>query len=276
MEWVETTGKTIEAAQEAALDQLGIDHDDAEFEVVEEPKAGLFGRLRGEARVRARVAPRTPPPKQERRNRRRPRDRDRRGHERRSSDNATRTTATKPNPGGNKSKDGAKVTDDERTPSDNGAISPEDEGRIVADFLAGLVQAYGMGASIEASTTEDNEVELQVEGKDLGILIGPRGGTLAALQELSRTVLQRRAGGAFSGRVRVDVAGYRARRRAALSDFATRVADQVRQAGEEVALEPMRAADRKVVHDTVNELEGVTTRSEGDEPRRSVVILPDR
>ena len=67
MEWVETTGSTLEEAKEAALDQLGVAEDDAEFEIVDEPKAGLFGRTRGEARVRARVRPATPRGKTERR-----------------------------------------------------------------------------------------------------------------------------------------------------------------------------------------------------------------
>lgn len=71
MEWVETTGRTIEDAKEAALDQLGVDESDAEFEVVEEPRAGLFGRLRNEARVRARVRPTAPRAKDDRRDRRR-------------------------------------------------------------------------------------------------------------------------------------------------------------------------------------------------------------
>src|SRR5438270_6488183 len=71
MEWVETTGRTLEEAKDAALDQLGVDEQDAEFEVLEEPKSGLFGRLRQEARVRARVRPTRPRPKVERRDRRR-------------------------------------------------------------------------------------------------------------------------------------------------------------------------------------------------------------
>src|SRR5687767_4435262 len=70
MEWVETTGKTVEEAKDAALDQLGVDEQDAEFEVLEEPRAGLFGRTRGEARVRARVRPTQPRPKVDRRDRR--------------------------------------------------------------------------------------------------------------------------------------------------------------------------------------------------------------
>src|SRR5205085_11625397 len=71
MEWVETTGKTVEEAKEAALDQLGVHEDDAEVEVLEAPRVGLFGRMRGEARVRARVRPTRPRPKTERRDRRR-------------------------------------------------------------------------------------------------------------------------------------------------------------------------------------------------------------
>src|SRR5881275_1626892 len=70
MEWVETTGRTVEEAKEAALDQLGVDEQDAEFEIVEEPRFGLFGRLRSEARVRARVRPTKPRAKEERRDRR--------------------------------------------------------------------------------------------------------------------------------------------------------------------------------------------------------------
>src|SRR3546814_313876 len=69
MEWVETTGRTIEDAKEVALDQLGVDEQDAEFEVLEEPRTGLFGRTRGDARVRARVRPTQPRPKVERRDR---------------------------------------------------------------------------------------------------------------------------------------------------------------------------------------------------------------
>src|SRR3954447_16792503 len=73
MEWVETTGRTVEEAKDLALDQLGVDEQDAEFEIVEEPRTGLFGRLRGEARVRARVRPTSVRPKAERRHRRKKR-----------------------------------------------------------------------------------------------------------------------------------------------------------------------------------------------------------
>jgi spoIIIJ-associated protein len=88
-------------------------------------------------------------------------------------------------------------------------------------------------------------------------------------------VVQRQASGTHHGRVRLDVSGYRQRRREALERFATQVAEDVRSSGVQRALEPMNAADRKVVHDTVNEIDGVATASEGEDQRRRVVILPD-
>ena len=100
---------------------------------------------------------------------------------------------------------------------------------------------------------------------------GRAGATLAALQELARTFVQKRTGGQ-SSRIIVDVAGYRAKRTAALQRFATQIAEEVTASGTERALEPMLAADRKVVHDTINEIDGLSTRSEGEEPRRYVVI----
>ncbi len=110
-----------------------------------------------------------------------------------------------------------------------------------------------------------------VEGQELGVLVGPGGATLAALQELARTFVQKRTGGQ-SSRIIVDVAGYRAKRTAALQRFAQQIAEEVIASGSDRALEPMSAADRKVVHDTINEIDGLSTRSEGEEPRRYIVI----
>ena len=92
-------------------------------------------------------------------------------------------------------------------------------------------------------------------------------------EELVRTVVQRQTGG-HGVRVHVDVAGYRAKRREALSEFARQLAERVRDEDAEQALEPMSASDRKVVHDVVAEVEGVSTTSEGEDPRRRVVIRP--
>jgi spoIIIJ-associated protein len=98
--------------------------------------------------------------------------------------------------------------------------------------------------------------------------------TLQAIEDLVRTVVQRQTEG-HGTRINVDVAGYRARRREALAEFARELAETVRESGLERALEPMSASDRKVVHDTIAELDGVGTESEGEDPRRRVVIRPD-
>lgn len=162
-----------------------------------------------------------------------------------------------------------------RTPDDRPVLSVAEEGDLVSGFLEGLVDAFGLDARVETTPIDEETVQVDVNGEGLGLLVGPRGRTLSAIQELSRTVLQRKAGGGFQGRVRVDVGGYRAKRHEALARFVTQVAEGVVTSGEASALEPMNPPDRKVVHDTVHGIEGATTWSEGEEPRRHVVIAPD-
>jgi spoIIIJ-associated protein len=292
VEWVEITGRTVEEAKEAALDQLGVDTEDAEFEVLEEPKAGLFGRVRGHARVRARIRPTRPRPKVERRDRRK------RGSANGGSSSGARSTKADENvtsddtpveqtePEGQPSSTGKRPPrrrggEDRARPTEQGDVPVSDTDvdldahtAIVTEFLTGLVDAFGVDATVESSNIDEDTNEVRVEGGDLGLLVGPKGNTLSAIQELSRTVVHRRVPGTAAGRVRLDVAGYRQRRREALERFTQQVADQVRESGVQKALEPMNPADRKVVHDTVNEIDGVSTISEGEEPRRRVVIIP--
>jgi len=310
VEWVETTGKSVEQAKEAALDQLGIHEDEAEFEVVEEPRPGLFGRMRGEARVRARVAPKAPRAKQERRERRR-KDRGPAGSANKgakpssgSKDDAgvvatadAAATDELADDGGNRSStngrpqksrspkrrqgsstptNGAPSGADEQGEQDMSAevVTVGEQADIVEGFLGGLLEAFGAEGEVKRQQLDDETIEVGVEGEDLGLLIGPKGQTLAAVQDLSRTVVQRRAPGPHEGRVRIDVSGYRQRRQEALVRFTQQVADQVKESGAQKALEPMGPADRKVVHDAANEIDGVSTLSEGEEPRRRVVIIP--
>jgi spoIIIJ-associated protein len=157
---------------------------------------------------------------------------------------------------------------------DDTIVTVEEQAEIIGGFLGGLLGAFHLEGEVHHTKTDDDTVELNLQGDDLALLIGPKGQTLTALHELSRTVLQRQATGRYEGRVRVDVSGYRMRRREALARFAAQVAEEVRENGVQKALEPMNSADRKVVHDTVNELEGVATRSDGQEPHRRVVIVP--
>jgi len=148
-----------------------------------------------------------------------------------------------------------------------------EEASAAQEFLGGLLDVFELRGDLRSEELDEETVEVGVTGEDLGLLIGPKGQTLSALQELTRTAVQRRLG-ARSGRLLVDVAEYRRTRRAALEHFATDVAERVKQAGVPTALEPMVPADRKVVHDTVNAIDGVSTTSEGEEPNRRVVIVP--
>lgn len=286
MEWVETTGRTVEEAKDAALDQLGVDEADAEFEVLEEAKLGLFGRIRAEARVRARVRPNRPRPKDDRRDRRR------RGKAGGTAGTGTgagpagapgvaeRQPAPSPPPREKKAKpqkrpdatappapttaEGAKMDQD---------VPLSEQADVGRAFLVGLLSSFGAAGDVEVRELDEDTVELAVSGPDLGLLIGTGGSTLTAVQEVTRTVVQRQTGGR-NGRLLVDVGGYRQKRKAALERFTQTVAAEVKASGAAKALEPMHAADRKVVHDTVNGIDGVSTTSEGEEPRRRVVISP--
>lgn len=150
------------------------------------------------------------------------------------------------------------------------AVEREDE--VATRFLSGLLDAFGLTATVERRQLEEDTTEVAVQGEGLGLLIGQRGQTLMAVQELTRTVVQRSLP-AGHGRIVVDVGGYRQARRAALERFTRSVADEVLANGVAKVLEPMPPADRKVVHDTVNAIPGVATLSEGEEPRRRVVIV---
>lgn len=281
MEWVETTGRTIEEALDTALDELGVDENDVEYEVLARPRGGFLGRFGGEARIRARVKPISrEKPGETRRRSRRPR--------------ATATGSEQGNRGGGSGAGprpaGGRRRRRRRGGANRGNGAPankEQEDRVdeqsdvaideqvdqAVEFTRGLVEAFGAKAAVESRVEDEDTVLVDVTGDNLGLLVGPRGATLAAIEELVRTVVQRQTGG-HGVRIHVDVGGYREKRRAALADFVRQLAERVRDEDAEQALEPMSASDRKVVHDVVAEMEGVSTTSEGEEPRRRVVIRP--
>ena len=155
-------------------------------------------------------------------------------------------------------------------------VTAVEQQAMVQEFLDGLVAAFGIEANAVAVAADDDSFEVNLDGTNetLGLLIGPRGRHVVAVQEVAKTMLQRRLPGVRRARVRVDVGGYRKRRREALEAYVHELAEAVVEQGTERGLEPMNAADRKVVHDTVNEIDGVGTISVGDEPRRRVVLVP--
>jgi spoIIIJ-associated protein len=339
VEWVETIGKTVEEAVEAALEQLGVAEKDAEIVVVEEPRSGMFGLRRSSARIRARVRPVQPRAK-------RPSHRPRtgtgteRGHRRQespvrkpekvASDEARPKTSrpqrgprqtqgtgqngsgsirnkagedrgedmgpiaetTGTTPGGRRRSRGRGRGGRDRLANDTDSLletssgagrrsgtpketemSIETQQQLATDFVKEVVARFGVDATTSARRTEDDGIHISVEGDNLGLLVGPKGATVEALQELTRTVVQRHSD-EHTSRIVVDVGGYRERRAAALRSFVQEAAADVLRTGVPEALEPMSPSDRKVVHDTVNELEGLETTSEGVEPRRYVVIRP--
>ena len=345
MEWVEVAGKTVDEATEQALDQLGVGPGDAEVIIVNEPKMGLFGRVRVEARVRARVRPVGARPKRER-SRRGGRSRPDGGGQR-SGSSSSRSSGGRSSAGGNGNADAQKAaasgsangssgrgegsgssdagggqgtgtsrsarrrrnrsksatvgsaagSAEIRESSQNGStrepahakaprstegketvdmaegMTLEEQGEIGRTFLAGLLAEYGVEATVESRLLDEETVEIAANGEDLGMLVGPRGSTLAAIQDLTRAVVQRQCP-SRTDRILVDVAGYRERRSAALKRFSVQIAEEVISSGQEKALEAMSPADRKAVHDAINEMDGVVTRSEGEDPHRHVVIAP--
>ena len=299
MEWVETTGKTVDEAKERALDQLGVHHEDAEFEILEEPKAGLFGRVRGEARVRARVRPAQVRQKVDRRDRKRSDrpDKAEKGERAPKADKSTDKAdkAEKSDASGEKTEKAPRPAKSanggsrqrqprepkpaaERTPkpnpksSEEQAVDARQVGEEATRFMSGLIEAFGYTGAVEL-VEDGDDLEVRVQGKELGLLVGPRGTTLQAVQDLARVASQRRLGD-HDTRLRVDVGGYRERRRQALGQFAQQMADEVKASAVARVLEPMSSADRKIIHDTLAEVEGIATRSEGDDPYRRVIIAP--
>ncbi len=320
---MEASGKSLVEAKEVVLDLLGVAEDDAEFVVLSEPKAGLFGRLRGEARVQARVRPIAPPPK---RGRRQKSDKRRDGERSRNGGAPARGARTDAS-GGGRSNGAQRVAKEDgngngAAPSQNGSgsgtgsssrssrrrrsrgtgssngrqpsvqgkrdsgqkpgdsedsmeesLTLEQQGEAAQEFVQGLLQEFGLNAEVAFTEIDEDTVQVAATGDDLGLLVGPRGATLAAVQDLTRTFVQRQSENR-TDRILVDVAGYREKRIAALRRFTEGLVEEVKTTGSERALEPMSAADRKVVHDTVNEIDGVETRSDGAEPTRYVVIQP--
>jgi spoIIIJ-associated protein len=152
----------------------------------------------------------------------------------------------------------------------------DEEAGQVADartLVARIVRTLGVDADVDAHE-EPEAIVITCSGPDVGLLIGRHGQTIDSIQYLLNAVGWR-AYGEERKEVTVDAAGYRARRKATLEALALRVADRVRDSGEREELEPMTAVERKIVHLRLKDVAGVSTASEGTEPNRYVVVLPE-
>jgi spoIIIJ-associated protein len=274
---IEVRAKTVDLAVEAAMQELGItDREQVAVEVVTEPVKGFLGIGGQEAVVRVK-------PRRKGRNRgnRRKGGRDREDRDRSQSQTSSRNpqqarrdsgrNGGNRNPTPRQRDRGNRPTEKrEKTMSDDRPVLPlEEQARIAHEFLEGLIDAYGLEGTVTTRIEED-VIVADVDGDQTEALVGVRGSVRAAIHELTRTVLQRY--GQDSARLRLDIAGYAERRRQALSIYARQLIEQLDAEGGEIMLEPMSPADRKVIHDAAAEYPNVTSYSEGEPPRRYVVL----
>ena len=280
MEWVEAVGKTVDEAVGEAMTALGeTAKDSVSIEVLDEGKKGLLGLGGREARVKVTVKPK----KTQRRRRAKSRDSNQQNKqgEKPSNGNGRKGKGRKPGTRGQKPRNEArdrkpagqeqkKKVVVEKKPEDRPDI--EEQAQVARQFAEGLLGAFGVDGQVE-TRVEDDILFVDINGEQTEALVGRKGAVVQAVHELTRTVIQRNTFGA--PRMRLDIAGYAARRREALKIYASRLAETVKEDGREAMLEPMNAADRKVVHDAIGEIDGVRSFSEGEEPNRSVVVAPE-
>ena len=270
---VETNATDIETAIELGLEQLGVSRESVIVEILEEPSRGLLGIGAKQARVRLTTAarPRQAPSTQAASEPELEPEPVAEAPSNTQADHTARTETVEP------SADDADPYADV-TPAS--ADEMDDDANIGLDTLKELLAKMQITADVTVyrAPAEDDEDDspwiLQIEGEDLGTLIGRRGETLNALQYITRLIasreLQRRAN------IVLDVEGYKMRREKKLYQLARRMADQALQLGRTVSLEPMSPYERRIVHLALRDHPEVSTESVGEGDRRKVTIVPQR
>lgn len=292
VEWVEVRGKDVDVAVAAAVEELGLDGPDAaDVEVIQQPERGFLGMGGQDAIVRVKAKQTS---SKRRRRGGRGRGNGKTSESRRderdsksSGGNSKKASARKPQRasggGDKKPRNGqsrqqrqpqrrnteAARPKKEKEPKVEVEVDRGEQAEMVKDFLVGLLDAFGLEGDVECKVEEDI-ILANITGEQTEALVGPKGAILQSIMELSRTIVQRKS--QAGARIRLDIGGYTERRREALRIYTGRLVEKVTDEGGEIMLEPMNAADRKVVHDAAADLGGVRTFSEGEEPRRSVVI----
>lgn len=290
MAYVEVKAKTVEMAIEAAMRELGVtDRSRIEVEVIQEPDRGFLGFGGQDAIVK--VSERQAEKGRHREGKGRSRSRNRSdksqgggssrsgGGRQAQSRSQSQSQSESQSQSGRKPRNQSESKQSNSRSRDQGSRPKKDDDRdplgtqaqepLVEEFLSGLVGAFGLEGSVE-TRIDDDVIIANVVGPQTEALVGPRGSVMEAVHELTKTVLQRTA--QDSARVRIDIAGYAERRRQALTIYAGELIQQVLEDGGELMLEPMSASDRKVIHDAVAQHEAVRSYSEGESPKRYVVI----
>lgn len=235
MEYVEFTGKTVDDAITEACKNFTITSDRLEYEVVEKGTSGIFGFAAKPAIIKARVF----------------------------DPNAPKEEA-KEEVKEEKKEEAKENTESSVTVSEPVTADPK-------EFLEKVFNAMNMKVSIDVETKED-EINIELSGDDMGVLIGKRGQTLDSLQYLTSIVVNK--GRKEYIRVKIDTENYRLRRKETLENLAKNLAYKAKRTKNPVSLEPMNPYERRIIHSALQNDKYVTTHSEGEEPYRKVIITP--
>ena len=251
MRYIDVTGKTEEEAIRAALSQLGLERDDVSVEILERSKSGFLGIGSSPAKVRVSyeldVAEESEVPQ-------------------------AKPAEKKPV---EKKPEGKPEPAPEKQPEQPAApVSETEDADRIRAFLTGLLEHMDCRAQVKVYEEEKNRYKVILEGQRLGALIGRRGETLDAIQQLTNYAVN--SGRDKRVRIHVDAENYRAKREQSLESLANKVAGKVLKYRRSVTLEPMNAYERHVIHAALQDKEGVTTYSIGTEPNRRVVVAYER
>lgn len=245
--WIETTGKNEEEAIAAALRQLGMDRDDVSVEIIDRAKSGFLGIGSTPAKVRVTYeAPDEPSPEP-------------------APAPKAEAPAEQPKPAAEKPAAPKAPAAPLAAPA-----ADDEKAQAITAFLTGLMAHMGVEATPRIGVGEEGSYKVELVGENLGSLIGRRGETLDAIQQLTSYSVNR--GAAKRVRIHVDAEGYRAKREESLQRLARKVAGKVVKYRRNVTLEPMNAYERHVIHTALQDYPDVTTYSTGTEPNRRTVV----
>lgn len=249
----EFKAKTVDEAKALAAADFGVSADDIDFEILEQPKKGIFGVLKGEARVKAiyeqpAEAPEDVAPVADFA----------------VSDSDYEDYDVDEEPVG-------EIPDDFDV---NSSIKVKTAIEFLTEVIRGL-GAEKFEITPKISEKGRNNITLEISGEKLGVVIGKRGETLDSLQYLAILASARKSEESFC-RISLDCNGYRSKRRDTLENLAKKTCAKVIRQGRKISLDPMNPYERRIIHSCVAEIEGVSSRSTGTEPYRRVVIYADK
>ena len=266
-QFIDVTGKTEEEAINRALEQLKLDRDDVSVEILERAKAGFLGLGSCPAKVRVSYGEDEEPaapaqPKAEKVREDKPKAEKPRAEKKPAEKPQRREEPVK--------KELAPKTE---APEDLGEEVNDERAQEIRKFLSGLLQQMEVQAEVKVYLPEKGRYKVFLEGQGLGAIIGRRGETLDAIQQLTSYSVNRTGSRV---RVQLDAENYRAKREQSLERLANKVAGKVVKYRRSVTLEPMNAYERHVIHTALQEVPGVTTYSTGVDPNRRVIVAYDR